>query len=191
MIIHVACCFTNIGKNLPKVITTGQHTNCHCTSQYIFSVRFDMSYKKIFFSICVANSYLNINISFDEILMMNKFRKFSMVSRLQSCHQLSKKTTEARKLGKSCVLCFPSFPIRRLIIINGRRKKQRFEDWRRIAYCVSVPPSSNDLLSLTEGWLVGMLVVWVLWRINPCRSFNTKFCPYIYTYSTKDFKRNT
>ena len=34
------------------------------------------------------------------------------------------------------------------------------------------------------------LVVWVLWHINLCRSFNAKFCLYIHTYSTKDFKRD-
>ena len=34
------------------------------------------------------------------------------------------------------------------------------------------------------------LVVWVLWHISLCRSFNAKFCLYIHTYSTKDFKRN-
>ena len=34
------------------------------------------------------------------------------------------------------------------------------------------------------------MVVWVLWHINLCRSFNAKFCLYIHTYSTKDFKTN-
>ena len=38
--------------------------------------------------------------------------------------------------------------------------------------------------------LIGWLVVWVLWHINICRSFNAKFCLYIHTYSTKDFKTN-
>ena len=27
-----------------------------------------------------------------------------------------------------------------------------------------------------------LLVVWVLWHINLCRSFNAKFCLYIHTY---------
>ena len=36
----------------------------------------------------------------------------------------------------------------------------------------------------------GWLVVWVLWHINLCSSFNAKFCLYIHTYSTKDFKTN-
>ena len=34
------------------------------------------------------------------------------------------------------------------------------------------------------------LVVWVLWHINRGRSFNAKFCLYMHTYSTKDFKTN-
>ena len=33
-------------------------------------------------------------------------------------------------------------------------------------------------------------VVWVLWHINLCWSFNAKFCLYIHTYLTKDFKTN-
>ena len=37
---------------------------------------------------------------------------------------------------------------------------------------------------------VGWLVIWVLWHINLCWSFNAKFCLYIHTYSTKDFKTN-
>ena len=35
-----------------------------------------------------------------------------------------------------------------------------------------------------------LVAVWVLWHINPCRSFNAIFCLYIHTYSTKDFKTN-
>ena len=34
------------------------------------------------------------------------------------------------------------------------------------------------------------LVIWILWHTNLCRSFNAKFCLYIHTYSTKDFKTN-
>ena len=40
----------------------------------------------------------------------------------------------------------------------------------------------------TQSWFG--LVVWVLWHINLCGSFNAKFCLYIHTYSTKDFKTN-
>ena len=49
-------------------------------------------------------------------------------------------------------------------------------------------PARTYIQQLCE--LVGWLVVWVLWHINPCRSFNAKFCLYIHTYSTKDFKTN-
>ena len=38
-----------------------------------------------------------------------------------------------------------------------------------------------------RSWLVGWLF---FWHINLCRSFNAKFCLYIHTYSTKDFKTN-
>ena len=41
-----------------------------------------------------------------------------------------------------------------------------------------------------EQYHLQRLIVWVLWHINPCRSFNAKFCQYIHTYSTKDFKTN-
>ena len=34
----------------------------------------------------------------------------------------------------------------------------------------------------TSGPNKAWLVVWVLWRINPCRLFNAKFCLYIYIY---------
>ena len=44
----------------------------------------------------------------------------------------------------------------------------------------------NAAYSFMVGWLVG----WILWHINFCRSFNSKFCLYIHTYSTKDFKTN-
>ena len=39
---------------------------------------------------------------------------------------------------------------------------------------------------MQSGWLVG----WIFWHINQSRSFNAKFCLYIHTYSTKDFKTN-
>ena len=32
---------------------------------------------------------------------------------------------------------------------------------------------------------VGLLIVWVLWRIKLCRLFNAKFCLYVYTLSLR------
>ena len=40
------------------------------------------------------------------------------------------------------------------------------------------------------SWLVGWLVVWVLWRINLCRLLNPKFCLYVYTFNQRFLKES-
>ena len=62
-------------------------------------------------------------------------------------------------------------------------KKENDYKW---AEHVFVTTSLSQKVYRVDCWLV----VWVLWHLKLCRSFNAKFCLYIHTYSTKDFKTN-
>ena len=78
------------------------------------------------------------------------------------------------------------FPIKDIIVYSIVLKSSYFYDIKIQTSNVGQQKVESFIRKLVGCWLV----VWVLWHIKLCRSFNAKFCLYMHTYSTKDFKTN-
>ena len=104
--------------------------------------------------------------------------------------KLKQMDQRTRKLKIMYKALYPRYDVDRLYVSRkeGGRGFTRTED----SVDASIQRYKDYIKNAEGNWLQRseIIVGWVLWHINPCRSFNAKFCLYIHTYSTKDFKTN-
>ena len=78
------------------------------------------------------------------------------------------------------------------IIVDNSRLWSRNSSWAGLVKRITRSSAQSASIIVFVGFrlilasfLVGLLVGWVLWRINLCRLFNAKFCLYVYTLNQR------